>query len=110
MGIEDESRRAPRASQACTASELDTHHAHITCEPDAHITCEPDAHRGRAKHAPCVHREDTWAMEWCKRIFWKFKLFCIYLNISLCLLRHIDVSSDILMSPPETMKTARIAL
>ena len=81
----ERARRAPRASQACTASEPGMHRARTTDESDAHRT--------RARHAPCAHREGTWAMEWCRGIFWEFKLICIYLNISLCLLRHIDVSS-----------------
>ena len=82
--------------RAHTASEPGVHRARTTGELDAHrvrTIGESDAHHGRAEHAPCAHREGTWAMEWCKGIFWEFKLFCIYLNIPLCLLRHIDVSS-----------------
>ena len=82
--------------RAHTASEPGVHRARTTGELDAHrvrTTDESDAHRGRARHTPCAHREGTWAMEWCRGIFWQFKLICIYLNISLCLLRHIDVSS-----------------
>ena len=72
------------------------------------ITNEPDAHRGRARRAPRAsqtrtmraprtgqartkdkpdrhhaHLEGTWAKEWCRGIFWEFKLICIYLNISI---------------------------
>ena len=81
-------RRAPRASQtsiarASWASQTCTARAPRTSQ--ARTKGKPDRH-----HA---HLEGTWAKEWCRGIFWEFKLICIYLNISLCLLRHIDVSS-----------------
>ena len=80
--------RAPRASQTSTArapwaSQTRTARAPRTSQ--ARTKGKPDRH-----HA---HLEGTWAKEWCRGIFWEFKLICIYLNISLCLLRHIDVSS-----------------
>ena len=74
----ERARRAPRMSQTRTAGKLDTHCARTTGELDRHRAC-------------IVKALELWS--WCRGIFWEFNLFCNYLNIPLCLLRHIDVSS-----------------
>ena len=92
-------RRAPRASQKHTVGEPDEHRASTARAPWASQTRTaraPRTSQARTKGKPDrhhTHLEGTWAKEWCRGIFWEFKLICIYLNISLCLLRHIDVSS-----------------
>ena len=69
--------------------ESDTHRARTAGEPDEHrarTVGEPDTHRARTKGKPDMHHahlEGTWAKEWCRGIFWEFKLICIYLNISI---------------------------
>ena len=75
----------PDEHRARTVGEPDEHRAHITGEPDTHRACttdEPGGTKGKPDrhHA---HLEGTWAKEWCRGIFWEFKLICIYLNISI---------------------------
>ncbi|RVW75511.1 Transposon Tf2-2 polyprotein [Vitis vinifera] len=66
----------PDEHRARTVGEPDEHRAHITGEPDTHRACttdEPGGTKGKPDrhHA---HPEGTWAKEWCRGIFWEFKL------------------------------------